>query len=191
MDAFKTLSSLVMPLPLNNVDTDMIIPAQYLTQIQKEGYGAFLFQRLREHDPNFVLNQPQYTGAKILLGRSNFGCGSSREHAVWALQQAGFRVVVAESFSDIFFNNAAKNGLLLLALSPADMDHLFQITEKKLYHGTVDLAAQTFTIEEKTYHFDYDPFRKTCLLNGYDDMDYLLNARAAIDTYEKKYRSVG
>ncbi|MDF3055383.1 MAG: leuD [Gammaproteobacteria bacterium] len=178
MKKFQIITSRVIPLPMKDVDTDMIIPAQYLTQTNKEGYGEALFSGLKKQNANFVFNQPQYREAKILLSESNFGCGSSREHAVWALMQAGIEVIIAESYSDIFFNNAAKNGLLLISMHKAAIDAFFKETEKK--EGlilTVDLEQQNIrTLAGDSFHFAYDDFRKTCLLNGYEDMDYLLDA---------------
>lgn len=175
MSPFKTLTSKAIPLAMKNVDTDMIIPAQYLTQISREGYGEFLFKRLRESDPDFVLNQKKYFDANILLSQSNFGCGSSREHAVWALQQAGIKVIIAESYSDIFFNNAAKNGLLLITLPSETIDLFFHLSEKAALIISVNLQEQTLQIENKIVSFNYDSFAKMCLLNGYDELDYLLN----------------
>lgn len=174
MQSFKTFSGKVIPLAMKNVDTDMIIPAQYLTQINRDGYGQFLFQRLKEQSPDFIFNQKKYSDASILLTESDFGCGSSREHAVWALQQAGIKVIIAESFSDIFFNNAAKNGLLLITLPVVIIDLLLHAANNSELNLTINLEKQTIETENETYNFEYDPFRKTCLLNGYDDMDYLL-----------------
>ena len=171
MKPFKTITSGVIPLPMNDIDTDMIIPAQYLTQTSKQGYGEFVFKGLRASDPDFPFNQPRYQQSEILLSGFNFGCGSSREHAVWALQQFGLRVIIAESFSDIFFSNAAKNGLLLIQLDKETIQRLAQFREV-----TVDLEKQHVVCESGTFTFDYDPFRKSCLLEGYDDMDYLINA---------------
>jgi 3-isopropylmalate/(R)-2-methylmalate dehydratase small subunit len=174
MQAFKTLSSLVIPLAMDNVDTDMIIPAQYLTKVDKQGYGEHVFQRLREQDPDFVFNDPVYEDAAILLAGENFGCGSSREHAVWALLQAGIRVVIAKSYSDIFFNNSAKNGLLLVILGPSVIDEWLQQPSLRL---RVDLEHQcVITPEGEVHTFDYDPFRKDCFLKGQDDLAYLLEA---------------
>ncbi len=182
MQAFNALTSQLIPLAMKDVDTDMIIPAQHLTQINREGYGQFLFERLKINDPNFVFNQTVYQSATILLSESNFGCGSSREHAVWALQQAGIKVVIAESFSDIFFNNAAKNGLLLISLPMEAIRVLFQAAQRSEFTLTVDLEQQRiWDGSDIDYHFDYDPFRKMCLLNGYDDMDYLLSAIREIE----------
>ncbi len=188
MQAFKELNGKIIPLAMKNVDTDMIIAAQYLTQINRDGYGAYLFKRLKENDAQFVFNQPQYDDATILLSQTNFGCGSSREHAVWALQQAGIKVIIAESFSDIFFNNAAKNGLLLITLASEKINFLLQAAAKNHLTATVALEKQTIIIANQIYSFEYDAFRKTCLLNGYDDMDYLLNAIEKIAAYEKQHR---
>jgi 3-isopropylmalate/(R)-2-methylmalate dehydratase small subunit len=178
MQKFEKFTSKVIPLPMKDVDTDMIIPAQYLTQTNKEGYGQALFSGLKAQSTNFVFNQPEYQGAQILLSESNFGCGSSREHAVWALMQGGIKAIIAESYSDIFFNNAAKNGLLLIAMHKAAIDAFFKDTEKK--DGltlTIDLERQVIqTTSGDSFHYAYDDFRKACLLKGHDDMDYLLDA---------------
>ena len=175
MEVFQAVTSQVIPLDMSHVDTDMIIPAQFLTKINKNGYGEHVFQRLREQDADFVFNDPQYQNAQILLTRTNFGCGSSREHAVWAIVQAGVRVIIGESFSDIFYNNAAKNGLLLITLDSTDIDALF--SENKPLTVTVNLADQLVSIDNGLqYHFEYDPFRKSCFLKGQDDLDYLLEA---------------
>ncbi len=172
MEQFKTFTSQAVPLPLKDVDTDMIIPAQHLTRTTKTGYGQFLFARLRAMHEEFPLNQARYQAARILLSESNFGCGSSREHAVWAIQQAGFKAVIAFSFSDIFFNNASKNGLLLIQLPEAVVRQWLQQQHVTL---TVNLVEQMVTSDcGVTHHFAYDPFRKHCLLSGLDDLDYLL-----------------
>jgi 3-isopropylmalate/(R)-2-methylmalate dehydratase small subunit len=170
MQAFTQITSSIIPLDMDNVDTDMIIPAQFLTKVDKEGYGEHLFQRLKEQDSGFVFNDPQYQAAEILVTKANFGCGSSREHAVWALQQAGIKVVLAESYSDIFYNNATKNGLLTVCL-PQEIISKFMKSTIKL---TIDLAGQT--IHNEIVDFDFDPFRKECFLKGQDDLDYLLEA---------------
>jgi 3-isopropylmalate/(R)-2-methylmalate dehydratase small subunit len=186
MKEFNKITSHIIPLPMKDVDTDMIIPAQFLTQINKEGYGEHLFTRLRESDQSFAFNQPQYEGARILLSGSNFGCGSSREHAVWALQQAGIDVIIAASFSDIFHSNAAKNGLLLIQLPKTVVNGWIQAAENKSCVLTVDLEAQTVCEQDHhTEHFDYDAFRKSCLLRGYDDMDYLLAHLDDIEQHEQ------
>ena len=138
MRAFTTLKSKIIPLPMKDVDTDMIIPAQHLTQTNKEGYGEYLFSRLKAEDAGFILNQEKYSDAKILVSGFNFGCGSSREHAVWALQQSGVDVVIAESFSDIFANNSAKNGLLLITQPKAQIDQWTQEAETAICQLTVN-----------------------------------------------------
>lgn len=186
MRAFHTLTSKVIPLPMKDVDTDMIIPAQYLTQTNKEGYGEALFKRLKEQDPEFVFNQEKYQGAEILLSESNFGCGSSREHAVWALMQAGIKVVIAESFSDIFFNNAAKNGLLLISMPHETIKNFFKYAETSEFVLIINLEQQQIqTTSGEVYEFHYDPFRRMCLLQGYDDMDYLLAITASQNDSEE------
>lgn len=186
MKPFTTLTSRVIPLPLKDIDTDMLIPAQYLTSISKEGYGENLFRRLRDQDPQFPLNLEKFKGGQILVTQSNFGCGSSREHAVWALVSWGIRVVIAPSFADIFHSNSAKNGLLLITLPQETITHILELAEAGDYDMTVNLEKQTVTLRDgATVSFHYDPFRKTCLLQGYDDMDYLLAERPAIEAYQK------
>jgi 3-isopropylmalate/(R)-2-methylmalate dehydratase small subunit len=202
MDKFTVHEGLVAPLDRANVDTDAIIPKQFLKSIQRTGFGPNLFDEWRYLDhgepgrdnsrrplnPDFVLNQPRYQGASILLARKNFGCGSSREHAPWALQQYGFRAVIAPSFADIFFNNCYKNGLLPIVLPEAQIDVLFN--EVKAFPGyrlVVDLAQQTVaTVNGSARHaFDIDGFRKYCMLNGLDDIGLTLEKASAIDTFEK------
>ncbi|HYI87992.1 MAG TPA: 3-isopropylmalate dehydratase small subunit, partial [Burkholderiales bacterium] len=170
MEKFTVLNGLVAPLDRANVDTDQIIPKQYLTSIKRTGFAEGLFGAWRR-DPQFVLNQPRFKGAQILLARENFGCGSSREHAPWALMDYGFRCVIAPSFADIFFNNSFKNGFLPVALSAAEVDRLFH--ECAAFPGfrlVVDLEAQTVSTANgaQTYRFDITGFRKYCLLNGLD-----------------------
>ncbi|MFT3741446.1 MAG: 3-isopropylmalate dehydratase small subunit [Gammaproteobacteria bacterium] len=179
MHSFNRLQSKVIPLEMNNVDTDMIIPAQFLTKVDRNGYGIHLFQRLREENANFIFNSPQYVAAEILLTQANFGCGSSREHAVWALMQAGIKVIIAESYSDIFFNNAGNNGLVTISLPREIIAILMHRVKSSDDQFTVDLAAQALQLDTgECYNFDYDPFRKDCLLQGQDDLDYLLEATA-------------
>src|SRR5688572_32520383 len=181
MEPFVVHTGLVAPLDRANVDTDAIIPKQFLKSIKRTGFGPNLFDAWRYLDvgepgmdnsrrklnPDFVLNKPQYAGASILLARKNFGCGSSREHAPWALQQYGFKAVIAPSFADIFFTNSFKNGLLLVVLSELVVDHLFNETMAHPgYKLTIDLATQTVTTPSgKSYHFDIDATRKHNLLN--------------------------
>ena len=204
MNKFTTLDGLVMPLDRPNVDTDAIIPKQYLKSVQRSGFGPNLFDDWRYLDPgepgqdhsqrrlnpDFILNQPRYQGAQILLGRENFGCGSSREHAVWALEDAGFRVVMATSFADIFFNNCFKNGVLPIVLPAAVMDRLFADSEAtEGYRLVVDLEAQTITTPDgTTIAFEVDPFRKYCLLNGLDDIGLTLQHADDIRAYETRRR---
>ncbi|HHJ15149.1 MAG TPA: 3-isopropylmalate dehydratase small subunit [Gammaproteobacteria bacterium] len=204
MKKFTVLDGLVMPLDRPNVDTDAIIPKQYLKSVQRSGFGPNLFDDWRYLDPgepgqdhsqrrlnpDFILNQPRYQGAQILLGRENFGCGSSREHAVWALEDAGFRVVMATSFADIFFNNCFKNGVLPIVLPAAVMDRLFADSEAtEGYRLVVDLEAQTITTPDgTTIAFEVDPFRKYCLLNGLDDIGLTLQHADDIRAYETRRR---
>jgi 3-isopropylmalate/(R)-2-methylmalate dehydratase small subunit len=202
MKAFNVINGRVAPLDRNNVDTDAIIPKQYLKSIRKTGYGPFLFDDWRYLDagdlgvdpatrrpnPEFVLNQPRYAGAEILLARQNFGCGSSREHAVWALADYGFRAVIAPSYADIFFNNCFKNGVLPVILTESQVDQLFreaQATEG--YRLTIDLPAQTVTTPAgECFHFEVDAFRKHCLVNGLDDIGLTLQHADEIRAYEAR-----
>lgn len=186
MEKFVTLTSSVAPLPLRDVDTDMIIPAQCMTSVSRKGYGENLFRRLRDSNKDFALNQPRYRSAQILVADHNFGCGSSREHAVWALTDWGFKVVIAKSFADIFSGNSAKNGLLLIALPEATVEH-FQREAAERLELTVDLEKQEVHDSRGEVHlFDYDPFRKHCLLQGVDDLDYILARKAEIEAFRKR-----
>lgn len=204
MDKFVRLEGLVVPLDRANVDTDAIIPKQFLKSIKRSGFGPNLFDEWRYADigqpgedctnrprnPDFLLNQARYQGAQILLTRKNFGCGSSREHAPWALLDFGFRVIIAESFADIFFNNCFKNGVLPVVL-PADvLDALFaQVEATPGYTLTVDLEKQLVQCPDgKTLSFDVDPFRKECLVNGWDDIGLTLRHAEKIRTFEEKRR---
>lgn len=201
MQAFTRHTGTVAPLDRPNVDTDAIIPKQYLKSIKRSGFGPNAFDDWRYLDPggpgidnstrrpnpDFVLNQPPYDQATILLGRENFGCGSSREHAVWALTDFGFRAVIAPSFADIFFNNSFKNGLLPIVLDAADIDGLFdRVRQQKGIRFTVDLESQTVTAGDDVYAFEIDPFRKFCLLNGLDDIGLTLRHADAIRAYEQE-----
>lgn len=189
MEKFTTCSSIVVPFPRKDVDTDLIIPAQYLTSVSREGYGQNLFRRLRDQDPNFPLNQERYQGAKILLADDNFGCGSSREHAVWALMGYGFRVLVGKSFADIFSSNSAKNGLLLVTLQPNEVDQLFALAQKAVLTLSVDLDQQKVSSGEgREFSFTYDPFRRHCLLNGLDDIDYIRSHGAVIEQFRERQK---
>lgn len=198
MEPINVLTSKAMPLPLPNIDTDQIIPKQFLKRIERTGYGDFLFYDWRYNldvpddvSPNkdFVLNKPEYQGAEILIAEKNFGCGSSREHAAWAIFQYGFRVVIAPTFADIFFSNAGKNGIILVRLSEADVTALItHCTEDTNNKVTVNLEAQTVTDEHGfSAHFDIDPFRKYCLLNGLDDIGLTLRHVDALNDFEAKH----
>jgi len=191
MEAFKTLTALAAPLDRANVDTDQIIPKQFLKRIERTGYGDFLFfdwRQTPEGQPiaDFVLNNPRFTGAKILIAGKNFGCGSSREHAAWALSDYGFRVVIAPTFADIFFSNAGKNGIVLVRLSEADVDALLKNAEQVSgYQLTVSLEEQTVTDGRGfSAKFEIDPFRKFCLLEGLDDIGLTLRHAAELDKFE-------
>jgi 3-isopropylmalate/(R)-2-methylmalate dehydratase small subunit len=175
-----------MPLNRADVDTDQIIPAQYMKRIERTGYGQFLFDAWRK-DPDFVLNDPHYKGAPILVAGRNFGSGSSREHAPWALQDYGFQVIIAPSFADIFRNNCAKLGLLTVVLPQEDVDHLVaRAEETPSMEVVVDLESQTVSLASGTWsrHFDIDPFVKHCLLNGLDDVSLTLQKAETITAYE-------
>ena len=200
MQAFTTHSGIVAPLDRPNVDTDAIIPKQYLKSIKRSGFGPNAFDDWRYLDaggpdidnakrrinPDFVLNQPPYDKATVLLTRENFGCGSSREHAVWALTDFGFRAVIAPSYADIFFNNSFKNGLLPITLDAAVVDELFNKVEKNSgMTFTIDLKAQTVTAGDSVHAFDIDSFRKHCLLNGLDDIGLTLQHAEQIKAYEQ------
>ena len=177
---------------MDNIDTDMIIPAEFLTSISRDGYSQNLFRRLRDQRPDFPLNQKKFAGASILVSRKNFGCGSSREHAVWALAGAGLRAVIAPSFADIFAGNSGKNGLLLIMLTEAVVEDLLARAVDGDLTLTIDLPEQTVTAPGGfRAEFPYDPFRKHCLMRGLDDMDYILSHKSAIEAHKLKYRSQG
>ncbi len=212
MIAINTLTSIAVPLDISNIDTDQIIPKQFLKRIERTGYGEFLFfdwRRIQERtaaahedeipllaeglhpgdpDPTFALNQPQYAGAKILIAGKNFGCGSSREHAAWALTDFGFLAVIAPSFADIFFSNAGKNGMILVRLSEADVQLLTHRASGEKHTITINLEHQTI-IDNRGYEgtFEIDPFRKYCLLNGLDDIGLTLRHEAELNTYEAQH----
>jgi len=204
MEKFTVHDGLVVPLDRANVDTDAIIPKQFLKSIRRTGFGPNLFDEWRYLDhgepgmdngkrplnPDFVLNQPRYQGASILLARKNFGCGSSREHAPWALQQYGFQAVIAPSFADIFFNNCYKNGLLPIVLTESQIDHLFD--EVKAFPGfrlVIDLEKQTVASANGSfgYPFEIGEFRKYCLLNGFDDIGLTLRQADKIRAFEERH----
>ena len=192
MHAFTTLTGLVAPLDRVDVDTDQIIPKQFLKTIKRTGLREGLFYDWRRRkdgsqDPEFFLNQPRYQQASILLTRDNFGCGSSREHAPWALLDQGFRCVLAPSFADIFYNHCFQNGILPVVLKGSDIQALFDgVATREGYRLTIDLATQQVTTPEGTaYHFEIDPFRKKCLLEGLDDIGLTMEKSARIDAFEK------
>jgi 3-isopropylmalate/(R)-2-methylmalate dehydratase small subunit len=205
MRKFTVLDGLVAPLDRANVDTDAIIPKQFLKSIKRSGFGPNAFDEWRYLDhgepgmdnskrplnPDFVLNQPRYQGAEILLARENFGCGSSREHAPWALEDYGFRVIIAPSFADIFYNNCFKNGMLPIKLDALTVDILFKAVEASPGHRlTVDLEQQTVTAPDGSeYPFEVDAFRKHCLLNGLDDIGLTWQHVEEIKAFEAKYRA--
>jgi len=202
MRAFRYINSKVIPLDRANIDTDAIIPKQFLKSIKRSGFGVYLFDEWRYLDrgepdmdcthrplnPDFILNKPSAFRARILLTRENFGCGSSREHAPWALQDYGFRVIIAPSFADIFFNNCFKNGLLVIVLPETQVNELFEATHAiPGFQVTIDLEVQVVkTPSGQTYQFDVDVFRKHCLLNGYDEIALTLRHADLIRQYEKK-----
>lgn len=202
MKKFETITAIVAPLDRSNVDTDAIIPKQFLKSIKRSGFGPNLFDEWRYLDhgepgmdnsnrpvnPDFVLNQPRYQGAQILLARENFGCGSSREHAPWALEDYGFRVIIAPSYADIFFNNCFKNGVLPIVLDASAVDSLFKAVEdNEGYQLTVNLEEQTIIKPGgEIIGFDVDEFRKYCLVNGLDDIGLTLQHVDDIKAYEQR-----
>ncbi len=194
MEPFRTHTGLVAPLDRANVDTDQIIPKQFLKRIERTGFGEFLFNDWRrkpsgEEDPGFVVNQPRYRGASILVTGKNFGCGSSREHAVWALADFGFRAIIAPSFADIFANNSAKNGLLTVALlEPQVAELIRRATELKAYQVTIDLERQKVSDQQGfSAEFQVDAFVRHCLLEGLDDIGLTLRHEAEIAAYEARH----
>lgn len=205
MEKFHTFTGLAAPMDRANVDTDAIIPKQFLKSIKRSGFGQNLFDEWRYLDhgepgmdpaqrqpnPDFVLNQPRYQAAQILLARANFGCGSSREHAPWSLQDYGFRVIVAPSFADIFFNNCFKIGLLPIILDSAILDRLFEEVKLNIgYSLTVDLENQmVITPNKEAFNFEVDSFRKHCLLNGLDEIGLTLQHAEKIKQFEQKRRT--
>jgi 3-isopropylmalate/(R)-2-methylmalate dehydratase small subunit len=200
MIAINTITSTAVPLPLPNIDTDQIIPKQFLKRVERTGYGDFLFFDWRydldtpdhvEERKDFVLNNPAYKGSQILIAEKNFGCGSSREHAAWALNQYGFLAVIAPTFADIFYSNAGKNGIVLARLTEEEVQTLLaRCTADPQHLITINLEAQTVTDEEGfSAHFEIDPFRKYCLLNGLDDIGLTLRHEAELDDFESKHNA--
>jgi 3-isopropylmalate/(R)-2-methylmalate dehydratase small subunit len=189
MEPFTKHRGLVATLDRINVDTDQIIPAQFLKRIERTGFGEFLFYDWRfkdgAPDPNFELNQPRFAGASILVARANFGCGSSREHAPWALLDYGFRSIIAPSFADIFYNNCFKNGMLPIRLTETQVDEIFRRANAEPgYELTVDLERQWITDDSGRFSFEIDPFRRQCLLKGLDDIGLTLHHEDSIREYE-------
>lgn len=192
IDKFTTFESQAVPLPIENVDTDQIIPARFLKAVERKGFGDNLFRDWRyledeEPNPDFVMNKPEYSGSILVAGK-NFGSGSSREHAAWAIYDAGFRVVVSSFFADIFKGNALNNGLLPVQVTPEYLEAVFETIEKdNKAKFTVNLENQTFTNNTtgSSFEFEINPYKKTCLLNGYDDIDYLVNMKDEIEAYEQ------
>jgi 3-isopropylmalate/(R)-2-methylmalate dehydratase small subunit len=193
MEKFEKLTGIAAPLPLINIDTDMIIPKQFLKTIKRSGLGVNLFDEMRYDDngneiPDFVLNLPQYREAEILVAGDNFGCGSSREHAPWAIKDFGIRCVIAPSFADIFYNNCFKNGILPIALPQEQVDVLMKDAEKGANARiTVDLEAQTVSSSDgETFSFEVDSFKKHCLMEGLDDIGLTMEKATAIDSFEDR-----
>ena len=193
MDKFEKLSGIAAPMPLINIDTDMIIPKVFLKTIKRSGLGVNLFDEMRYLDdgsenPDFVLNKPQYREAEILVAGDNFGCGSSREHAPWAIKDFGIRCVISTSYADIFFNNCFKNGILPIVLPKAQVDVFMKDAEKgSNARIEVDLEAQIVTTSEgESFSFEVDAFKKHCLMNGLDDIGLTMEKAAYIDAYERK-----
>ncbi len=191
MEKFITFQSVAAPMPLMNIDTDMIIPKQFLKTIKRTGLGKNLFHEMRydlsqKEIVTFVLNQVHYKNSKIIVAGSNFGCGSSREHAPWALFDFGIRCIIAPSFADIFYNNCFKNGILPLILPKNQVDEIMELAKIKDSIFLIDLTKQEVKINNKAYHFDVDKFRKDCLLEGLDDIGITLQKQSKIDLFETK-----
>ena len=193
MDKFETLTGIAAPMPLVNIDTDMIIPKQFLKTIKRSGLGVNLFDEMRfdregNEIPEFVLNKPQYRETEILVAGDNFGCGSSREHAPWAIKDFGIRCVISTSFADIFYNNCFKNGILPIVLPKEAVDVLMKDAEKgSNARMTVDLEAQTVTSSDgEVFSFEVDSFKKRCLIEGLDDIGLTMEKASAIDSFEAK-----
>ncbi len=197
MEPFLTHTGIAATLDRVNVDTDAIIPKQFLKKIDKKGFGKHLFHELRyldyegtQENPDFILNQEPYRKATVLLTRDNFGCGSSREHAPWALEDFGFRVIIAPSFADIFFNNCVKNGILLVQLKSKEVDELFEYAKKnKGAQVSADLSSQTIKAGSKSYSFKIDAFNKECLIKGLDSIGWSLQFADKFSVYEEKIQT--
>ena len=196
MKKFETFTGVAAPMPIRNIDTDMIIPKQFLKTIKREGLGVHLFDEMRYLDdgsenPEFVLNKPAYRNAEIIVAADNFGCGSSREHAPWALNDFGIKVIISTSFADIFYNNSFKNGMLPIRVDQATLDKLMDDAERGANARlTIDLENQTISGPDGgSVHFEIDPFRKQCLLEGLDDIGLTQKKSDKIDRYEEQQKS--
>lgn len=188
MKKISNISGQVIPLAMNDVDTDLIIPAQYLTSVSRSGFGQHLFSRLRAADPNFIFNQPKFSDATILVAQHNFGCGSSREHAVWALQEK-VSAIIAISFADIFYSNSAKNGLVLIQLPEHVIYQIIKAANTGNCFFDIDIAKQKIVSNHnEEFNFTLEPFRQYCCLNGLDDLDYLLTHQQYIERYDATQR---
>lgn len=195
MQKFETLTARAAPLPLINIDTDMIIPKQFLKTIERTGLGKNLFFEMRfdlteKEIPDFILNQQPYRNSKILITRDNFGCGSSREHAPWALVDFGIRAIIAPSFADIFFNNCFKNSILPVVLSAKEVEELITIANDPQNNITVDLEKQEIRAQNKVFKFNVDPFKKQCLIEGLDDIGLTLKNNKKIQDYEENRKTI-
>jgi len=188
MKAVKHISGIAIPMNINDIDTDIIIPAQYLTSTSQSGYGEHAFARLKTN-PDFVLNQDKYQQAPILLTGSNFGCGSSREHAIWAIQELGIKAIIAPSFADIFANNAKKNGLLLIQQPDEVMSQLIMQTTISDVNIAIDIQSQTIQANNTTSKFELDEFFKHCLINGLDELDYLMSNIEKIKDFKNQQKN--
>lgn len=186
----KIIESNIIPLPRKDIDTDLIIPADFLTTTTKDGLGKHLFDRLRKMEPDFPLNQEKYRNCKILVTRDNFGCGSSREHAAWALKDWGIEIVLAPSFANIFHTNALNNGILPIEINEASIEQMFLDEQKNgSFKVKVDLPNQKVFFENgEQFNFEIEPFKKTCLIEGMDDLDFLINSKPEIAEFEKNHK---
>ncbi len=183
------IHSQVLPIELTDIDTDIIIPAQFMTTVTKEGLGQYAFLRVKEQNPDFSMNQAKYAGSKIMIVGSNFGCGSSREHAAWALHDLGIQAILASSFADLFYNNAQKNQILPIILPETVIEKIFD-DEKKSINYFIEISLENQEVKLPTgevFYFDIDPYRKMCLLKGMDDLDYLLSKREKIKKYMDRH----
>jgi 3-isopropylmalate/(R)-2-methylmalate dehydratase small subunit len=194
MESLTVVQSVAAPMPLVNIDTDMIIPKQFLKTIKRTGLGKNLFHEMRydlqnKEIPSFILNQPAYKNSKIIITGSNFGCGSSREHAPWALFDFGIKCIIAPSFADIFYNNCFKNGILPLALPSKDVEELMELAKEPENNVNIDLPKQEVRAGNKVYKFEIDTFRKTCLLEGLDDIGLTLKKEDKISAFETENKT--